>query len=110
MENKDSRDSNEIMSSYIRCGKRTYFFDLKASKRNEIYLTLTESKRRFNDSNGFFYEKHKIFVLEQDLKNIYLELGKVIKFIEANPHLENTVQDIHVKEEEQEEQEEQEDE
>ncbi|MDR0606570.1 MAG: PUR family DNA/RNA-binding protein [Bacteroidales bacterium] len=99
-ESREGRDDNEIMSTYIRCGKRTYFFDLKTSRRDEVYLTLTESKRRFNDNNGLFYEKHKVFILEQDLKKIHLELGKMIEFIETNPDLKNTIQTVHSENEE----------
>jgi hypothetical protein len=94
-ESRENRDDNEIMSTYVRCGKRTYFFDLKTSRKDEVYLTLTESKRRFNDSNGIFYEKHKVFILEQDLKKIHLELGKIIEFVETNPHLKNTPRTVH---------------
>jgi hypothetical protein len=104
-EDRENKGGNEIMSTYVRCGKRTYFFDLKASKKDEVYLTLAESKRRFNDSNGVFYEKHKMFILEQDLKKVHSELGKVIEFIEANPHLKNTIQTLHAESGEEEKQE-----
>ncbi len=54
----------EIFSRAVRAGKRTYFFDVKATRANEYYITITESKRRFNNEQGkFFYEKHKIFLL-----------------------------------------------
>ena len=55
--NKERRE--EIFSRAVRAGKRTYFFDVKATRANEYYLTITESKRRFNNEQGkFFYEKH----------------------------------------------------
>lgn len=92
-ERDDDRDRNEILSTSIRSGKRTYFFDLKISKKEEPYLTITESKRRFNENDDtFFYEKHKIFLLKQDLKQFYLELGKMIDFIDENPQLANAGQ------------------
>ncbi|MDR1879116.1 MAG: PUR family DNA/RNA-binding protein [Bacteroidales bacterium] len=88
IENKEGMEKNEIVSRSVRAGKRTYFFDLKTSKKDELYLTITESKRRFNEANGtYFYEKHKVFLLEQDVKSFHSELGKIIDFIEANPHL-----------------------
>jgi hypothetical protein len=84
--NKKGKEKNEILSKSIRSGKRTYFFDLKASRKNEPYLTITESKRRFNEENGtFFYEKHKIFLLKEDMQNFYTQLGKMIEYVAANP-------------------------
>jgi hypothetical protein len=63
-ENKD-QDKGEIYSQRVRAGKRTYFFDIKSTRSNDYYLTITESKRRFKD-DGFFYEKHKIFLYKED--------------------------------------------
>lgn len=73
----------EIYSKRVRAGKRTYFFDVKATRSQDYYLTITESKKRFKD-DGFFYEKHKIFLYKEDFN----------KFVEA---LTNCVN--HVKEE-----------
>ncbi|MBU2914521.1 MULTISPECIES: DUF3276 family protein [Reichenbachiella] len=63
-ENKDN-ERTEIFSERVRAGKRTYFFDVKATRSNDYYLTITESKRRYKD-DGFFYEKHKIFLYKED--------------------------------------------
>lgn len=58
---------DDIYSKAVRAGKRTYFFDVKATRANELYLTITESKRRFNQQTGnFFYEKHKLFLYRED--------------------------------------------
>ena len=60
-DNKPKRD--EIYSHTVRAGKRTYFFDVKSTRAGEYYLTITESKRRFNNEQGkFYYEKHKLFL------------------------------------------------
>jgi len=60
-----SREKNELFSKAVRAGKRTYFFDVKATKGNDLYLTLTESKKTFN--NGVeSYEKHKLFLYKED--------------------------------------------
>ena len=84
-DNDGNRDKNEILSKSIRSGKRTYFFDLKISKTEELYLTITESKRRYNEANGtFFYEKHKLFLLEEDVESFYAELGEMRDFIKEN--------------------------
>jgi len=93
IENNESRDKNEILSKSIRCGKRTYFFDLKTSKKDELYLTITESKRRYNEADGtFFYEKHKLFLFHEDLENFHAELSKMGEFIKENPHFTELVQ------------------
>jgi hypothetical protein len=70
----EDKDKAEIHSQRIKAGKRTYFFDIKATKSNDYYLTITESKKRLKeDGEGFFYEKHKIFLYKEDFT----------KFIEA---------------------------
>jgi lipopolysaccharide export LptBFGC system permease protein LptF len=76
-------EKQEIFSERVRAGKRTYFFDVKATRSNDYYLTITESKRKYKD-DGYTYEKHKIFLYKEDFD----------KFVDA---LNNTVN--HVKEE-----------
>ncbi len=68
MEDYMSREhQDDIYSNVVRAGKRTYFFDVKSTKSNELYLTITESKKRFNQQSGrFFYEKHKLFLYRED--------------------------------------------
>ncbi|MBV6484188.1 MAG: hypothetical protein KFKLKKLM_00679 [Flavobacteriales bacterium] len=66
-ENQDNDRRDEVFSKSVRAGKRTYFFDVKSTKGDDYYLTVTESKRRFNGDNGkFFYEKHKLFLYKED--------------------------------------------
>lgn len=80
-ENKD-RDRTEIFSRAIRAGKRTYFFDVKATAGEDQYITITESKRRFNNEQGkFFYEKHKLFLYKEDFDKFATGLSDVIEFI-----------------------------
>lgn len=81
IENKD-RDREEIFSRVVRAGKRTYFFDVKATIGDEYYLTITESKRRFNNEQGkFFYEKHKLFLYKEDFEKFKNGLSDAIEFI-----------------------------
>jgi hypothetical protein len=81
IENKD-RDREEIFSRTVRAGKRTYFFDVKATIGEEHYLTITESKRRFNNEQGkFFYEKHKLFLYKEDFEKFTNGLSDAIEFI-----------------------------
>ena len=72
MEDNKDNVKVEIYSQRVRAGKRTYFFDVKATRSNDYYLTITESKRRYKD-DGYYYEKHKIFLYKEDFN----------KFIEA---------------------------
>jgi hypothetical protein len=59
--------NNQIYSKIVRAGKRTYFFDVKSTKGNDVYLTLTESKKTFVDGRES-YQKHKIFLYKEDFK------------------------------------------
>lgn len=65
---EDKQDRGEIFSKRVKAGKRTYFFDLKATRSEDFYLTITESKKRFNDDGTFVFEKHKIFLYKEDFE------------------------------------------
>tara|TARA_B100001057_G_scaffold498350_1_gene605069 strand:+ start:4555 stop:4866 length:312 start_codon:yes stop_codon:yes gene_type:complete len=75
-------DQNEIYSKVVRAGKRTYFFDVKATKGNDLYLTLTESKKTFNDDGEGSYQKHKIFLYKEDFEKFKDGLDDVLNKIE----------------------------
>ena len=81
-------EKEDLFSKAVRAGKRTYFFDVKTTKNDEKYLTITESKRRF-DKNRFFYEKHKIFLYKEDFEKISKALGDAINFIETGEYPED---------------------
>ena len=73
---------DDVFSREVRAGKRKYFFDVKTTRGNDLFMTITESKRSgFSDSGQASYEKHKIFLYKEDLD----------KFIEG---LEDTIQHI----------------
>lgn len=81
-DNKEPRD--EVFSRAVRAGKRTYFFDVKATKFDEHYITITESKRRFdNDQGKFSYEKHKLFLYKEDFEKFIKGLTETISFCET---------------------------
>lgn len=61
-------EKEEIYSKAIRAGKRTYFFDVKATKGNDYFLTVTESKKRVEEDGSFYFEKHKIFLYKEDFE------------------------------------------
>ena len=79
-------DNNEkkmesIYSKRIRAGKRrTYFFDVKATRANDYYLTITESRKRFND-NG--YDRHKIFLYKEDFNKFIKALGEAVDYVKT---------------------------
>jgi hypothetical protein len=84
VENNDDQKSNnreEIFSEIVRAGRRTYFFDVKATRKNEYYLTITESKKRFNREGNFFYEKHKVFLYKEDFDKFSDALVSTLGFI-----------------------------
>jgi len=77
-------EREEIFSKSVRAGKRTYFFDVKTTRRNDYYLTLTESKKRFNRDGRFYFEKHKIFLYKEDFEKFTNGLTEAIGYIKEN--------------------------
>jgi len=59
--------NSEVYSKVVRAGKRTYFFDVKSTKGNDLYLTLTESKKTTVDGRES-YQKHKLFLYKEDFE------------------------------------------
>ena len=77
------RAGEDIYSKPVRAGKRTYFFDVKATKGNDYYLTITESKRKVDNNGHFAYDKHKIFLYKEDFEKFAEGLEEVIKYIKT---------------------------
>lgn len=75
------RNGDDVYSKPVRAGKRTYFFDVKATKGNDYYLTITESKRRIEKDGRFVYDKHKIFLYKEDFDKFTQGLEEVVAFI-----------------------------
>ena len=80
----DSKFREEIYSKAVRAGKRTYFFDVKSTRREEFYLTITESKKRFEQDGSFHFEKHKIFLYREDFDKFIDGLQEVMTYIDQN--------------------------
>lgn len=80
MEDNKELGREEIFSKKVRAGKRTYFFDVKATRGNDFYLTITESKKRFKD-DGFVFEKHKIFLYKEDFMKFINSLNECVDYI-----------------------------
>lgn len=83
-EGQENYEREEIFSQAVRAGKRTYFFDVKATRRNDYYLTITESKKRYHKDGRFFYEKHKVFLYKEDFEKFVDGLTNVIDYIVEN--------------------------
>ena len=78
------RGGDDVYSKPVRAGKRTYFFDVKATKGNDYYLTITESKRRIERDGRYVYDKHKIFLYKEDFDKFAEGLEEVVAYIRAN--------------------------
>jgi hypothetical protein len=80
-ENNDKK-MESIYSKRIRAGKRrTYFFDVRATRGNDYYLTITESRKRFND-NG--YDRHKIFLYKEDFNKFIKALIEAVDYVKTD--------------------------
>ena len=66
MSDNGTIEKEEIFSKVLRAGRRTYFFDVRATKANDYYLTITESKKFTNEDGSFHYKKHKIYLYKED--------------------------------------------
>jgi len=72
---------DSIFSKRLRAGKRrTYFFDVRSTKGNDYYLTITESRKRFDD-NG--YDRHKIFLYKEDFNKFVKALGEAVDYVKT---------------------------
>jgi hypothetical protein len=80
---EENKSKDEIYSKRVRAGKRTYFFDVKSTRSNDYYLTITESKKRFKD-DGFVYEKHKIFLYKEDFAKFLEALNETIAHVKGD--------------------------
>lgn len=72
----------EIFTRVVRAGKRTYFFDVKATRMDDYYLTITESKKRLGKEGKVYYEKHKIFLYKEDFEKFTEGLKNAVEFID----------------------------
>ncbi len=76
-----NKEQKEIFSERVRAGKRTYFFDVKATRSNDYYLTITESKRRYKDDGSYIYEKHKLFLYKEDFNKFVAALNQSVDYV-----------------------------
>jgi hypothetical protein len=80
MDDFEKRDNEEIYSKKVRAGKRTYFFDVKSTKANDYFVTITESKKRFEDGT---FVKHKIFLYKEDFNKFIEAFEDTINYVKT---------------------------
>jgi hypothetical protein len=78
---KNQVEQEEIFSQILRAGRRTYFFDVRATKADDYYLTVTESKKFTHDDGSFHYQKHKIYIYKEDFAEFNEMLTAATDFI-----------------------------
>ena len=76
----EKSEKEEVFTKVVRAGKRTYFFDVKSTRHEDLYLTITESKKRPGKEGKMFYEKHKIFLYKEDFEKFSEGLREAITF------------------------------
>jgi len=81
MNNNDMMEKEDIFSKVLRAGRRTYFFDVRSTKADDYYLTITESKKFTNDDGSFHYKKHKIYIYKEDFAEFKDILAEMTDFI-----------------------------
>ena len=81
MNTNDMMEKEDIFSKVLRAGRRTYFFDVRATKADDYYLTITESKKFTNDDGSFHYKKHKIYLYKEDFTEFNEILNEMTDYI-----------------------------
>lgn len=96
MSDQNMMEREEIHSKVMRAGRRTYFFDVRATRAGDYYLTITESKKFTNDDGSFHYKKHKIYLYKEDFSEFKENLDEMIDFI-INEKGEEVISERHQK-------------
>jgi len=81
MEGKENYEREEIFSKSVRAGRRTYFFDVRSTRAEDYYMTITESKKFSNDDGSAHYKKHKIYLYKEDFDDFSTAFKEVSDFI-----------------------------
>ncbi|MDP2686791.1 MAG: PUR family DNA/RNA-binding protein [Aequorivita sp.] len=81
MSDQFTMEQEEIFSKVMRAGRRTYFFDVRATKAGDFYLTITESKKFTNDDGSYHYKKHKIYLYKEDFSEFKDTLDEMINYV-----------------------------
>jgi len=96
MEERKYNEAEDIYSKILRAGRRTYFFDVRSTKANDYYLTISESKKFTNEDGSFYFKKHKIYLYKEDFEGFKNLLKEMTQYIIAEKGLE-VISDRHQK-------------
>ena len=96
MDDNNDKRREEIYSEKVQAGKRTYFFDVRSTRAEDYYMTITESKKFSNDDGSAHYKKHKIYLYKEDFENFSNILGEMTKYI-IDEKGEEVISEIHDK-------------
>jgi hypothetical protein len=96
MSEKEHLEQEEIFSQVLRAGRRTYFFDVRSTKAEDYYLTITESKKFTHDDGSFHYKKHKIYLYKEDFEEFNEMLKAATDYI-LNEKGEEVISERHQK-------------
>lgn len=80
---RENTESNDILSKAVKAGHRTYFFDVKATRNNDYYLTITESRRKIDSGGGVSYDKHKIYLYKEDFRKFANGLNEMVEYVKT---------------------------
>ena len=81
MRENDLLEKEEIFSKVLRAGRRTYFFDVRATKADDYYITITESKKFTEEDGSFHFKKHKIYLYKEDFAAFREILDEMTDFV-----------------------------
>ncbi len=88
-ENEEYGD--QILSKAVKAGRRTYFFDVRATRADDYFLTITESRKMTASDGSVSYDRHKIFLYKEDFTKFADGLREVVEFIRRTKGLEESV-------------------
>ena len=96
MFDKEAFDKDEIFSKVLRAGRRTYFFDVRSTKADDYYITITESKKFTEEDGSFHFKKHKIYLYKEDFTPFKEILDEMMDFV-INQKGEEVISERHQK-------------
>jgi hypothetical protein len=96
MSEHENLEQEEIFSQILRAGRRTYFFDVRSTKADDYYLTITESKKFTHDDGSFHYKKHKIYLYKEDFSE-FMEILKTATDFVLNEKGDEVISERHQK-------------
>ncbi len=80
----DMEGGEEVYSKAVRAGKRTYFFDVKATRNDDYFLTITESRKKTDREGNFTFDKHKIFLYKEDFSKFAEGFHEVVDYVKKH--------------------------